>query len=121
MSTLTENTHIAPVSTKKLRSWRLGLTGWILALALVFVSKSAFSQDKKDKLDPKKSLHEVAVKLYEHTATEAEYLFLQNLYRSTSNASNKRYVLSLAAQYQRQVLKNPVKTLELVLPQLIAG
>ena len=47
-------------------------------------------------------------------------MFLQNLYRSTSNASNKRYVLSLAAQYQRQVLKNPVKTLELVLPQLVS-
>ena len=120
MSSLAQQPDISANAPMKLRR-RLGLTGWVLILGLVFVSEDAFSQDKKDKVDPKKALHEVAVRLYENDAAEADYMLLQNLYRSTANVTNKRSALHLAAQYQRRVLGNPVKTLEQTLPQLIAN
>ncbi len=69
MSTISGKSDLS-VNAPKRMCRRFGMAGWVLILGFIFVSENAFSQDKKDKPDPKKSLHEIAVKLYEHTATE---------------------------------------------------
>ena len=95
-------------------------TSLLPILFLLFHVDQAWTQEKQRETDPRKALHEIAVRLHENKATESDYLLLQNLYRASSEGTNKRIVLHLAAQYHRQVLKNPVRTLDTTLSHIIS-
>lgn len=98
------------------------LIAFIFALLLMLsVVQTGFAQPQKLPDDPRKAVHEIAVRLYEGKAMEAEYQACQALHRAAQDDTNRRICLHLAAQYQRQILKNPIRTLEIVLPHLIGN
>ena len=66
-----------------------------------------------------KFLNELPAKIHEGKATDADMAAARTLYDNTNDETVKRRILVNAAQYQRLFNKNPKRSLETLMPQLL--
>ncbi len=97
-----------------LSHWKVLVIGSVLLLCVSL----AHAQNLPS--SPPEILHDISVKLYENKATSQDYQVLQNMYINTQSDANKRIVLALATQYQRETLKNPALALNTALQHVIS-
>lgn len=96
--------------------FRFAASIFTLLLTLSVVQAGAAQSSAED---VRKSLRDFEAKIDDGSATESDFQRIQSIYNAETNEIIRLTCTQLAAKYRRLIEKNPVKSLEILLPYLI--